>query len=282
MKRLLMTLTFLIIIPIQTIASDGVLEINQTCAIELGCFTGDSAGFPVTINALDGLGRSYKLTSDLSISSTTTNVIDVLTSNVTIDLNGFSITAFACTNTDSDCTPASQGSGSGISSANTRNNITVKNGSIIGMGYNGVKLEGLQSHIENITSKWNYSYGALLGKNAIVSNNRIFENGTDGIKAKESSFINNNHIKDNGGDGVNVLNDSSIIKNIVVSNTGDGIETTSGSLVKDNVVNRNSAYGLKLSTTSAYSNNMIYLNSLSVFLGVEIGTNFCDGDTTCP
>ena len=31
------------------LASDGVLEINQTCAVQTGCFTGDTAGFPVTI-----------------------------------------------------------------------------------------------------------------------------------------------------------------------------------------------------------------------------------------
>jgi len=31
-------------------ASDGVLEINQTCAIQTGCFAGDTAGFPVTIS----------------------------------------------------------------------------------------------------------------------------------------------------------------------------------------------------------------------------------------
>ena len=30
-------------------AGDGVLEISQTCAIETGCFTGDTPGFPVTI-----------------------------------------------------------------------------------------------------------------------------------------------------------------------------------------------------------------------------------------
>lgn len=32
-------------------ASDGVLEINQTCAIQTGCFAGDTAGLPVTISA---------------------------------------------------------------------------------------------------------------------------------------------------------------------------------------------------------------------------------------
>ena len=30
-------------------ADEGVLEINQVCAVNTGCFVGDSAGFPVTI-----------------------------------------------------------------------------------------------------------------------------------------------------------------------------------------------------------------------------------------
>ncbi len=30
-------------------AVDGVLEINQACAVNTGCFAGDTAGFPVII-----------------------------------------------------------------------------------------------------------------------------------------------------------------------------------------------------------------------------------------
>ena len=32
-------------------ASDGQLEINQACAINTGCFSGDAPGFLVTITA---------------------------------------------------------------------------------------------------------------------------------------------------------------------------------------------------------------------------------------
>ena len=39
----------LAIAPMAASASDGVLEINQTCATQTGCFPGDSAGFPVTL-----------------------------------------------------------------------------------------------------------------------------------------------------------------------------------------------------------------------------------------
>ena len=31
-------------------AGDGALEINQTCAVNTGCFARDTAGFPVTIS----------------------------------------------------------------------------------------------------------------------------------------------------------------------------------------------------------------------------------------
>ena len=45
------------------LAVDGVLEINQTCAVQTGCFVGDTAGYPVTIYSKTG--GSYRLTGDL-------------------------------------------------------------------------------------------------------------------------------------------------------------------------------------------------------------------------
>ena len=70
-------------------AVDGVVEINQTCAVNTGCFSGDAAGFPVTISQTG----SYRLTSDLSQTTTTNHTIHITNTaqNVTIDLNGFSI-----------------------------------------------------------------------------------------------------------------------------------------------------------------------------------------------
>ena len=56
-------------------AGDGVLEINQTCATETGCFPGDSAGFPVTVNV--GTGSSFRLTSDLALPNSDTTAIQI-------------------------------------------------------------------------------------------------------------------------------------------------------------------------------------------------------------
>ena len=44
-------------------AGDGVLEINQACAVETGCMPGDTAGFPVAILT----SGSYRLTSSPAV-----------------------------------------------------------------------------------------------------------------------------------------------------------------------------------------------------------------------
>jgi hypothetical protein len=114
--RPILTLLFLLALATPALATDGVLEINQTCAVQTGCFPGDTAGFPVTISALG----SYRLTSSLVVGNG--SVIDVDTSRVSIDLNGFSIR----------CEPAANCFlvvGSGINGANA-DDVTVRNGMI--------------------------------------------------------------------------------------------------------------------------------------------------------
>ena len=77
-------------------AVDGVVEINQVCAVNTGCFSGDAAGFPVTIES----SGSYILTSSLE-TSLTSNAIEVTATDVDIDLNGFKLLGPAtCTGTE--------------------------------------------------------------------------------------------------------------------------------------------------------------------------------------
>jgi hypothetical protein len=64
-------------------ATDGVAEINHTCAVQTGCFPGDSAGYPITIDGQ--AGRSYLLTSDLIVPNENTHGIDVAAPNISID-----------------------------------------------------------------------------------------------------------------------------------------------------------------------------------------------------
>lgn len=105
-------------------AIDGVLEINQTCATQTGCFAGDAAGFPVTITA----SGSYRLTSGLVIPDPYTGAIAISIKNVIIDLNAFSIVGpTVCTGV---CAPT--GAGDGIFSI--QENVSVRNGSVVSNG----------------------------------------------------------------------------------------------------------------------------------------------------
>lgn len=109
-------------------AVDGVLEINQTCAVQTGCFAGDAPGFPVTITARG----SYRLTSALS---TTGTAVEVTNDLVTLDLNGFYLSG--------NGSPGSYGV-----DATVPDDVVVKNGMIsdfeVGIG---VKIRGRLSDL---------------------------------------------------------------------------------------------------------------------------------------
>ena len=95
----------LLLAPLLAHAADGVYEINQDCAV-VGCFAGDTPGFPVTISQP---GR-YVLTSNLVASGAVSSVqmIDGGASFVDLDLNGFTLEGGqTCTGTPvATCTAA--------------------------------------------------------------------------------------------------------------------------------------------------------------------------------
>jgi hypothetical protein len=69
--RACLLLLLLLVVASRAVAIDGVLEINQTCAVNTGCFAGDAPGFPVTISATG----SYELTSNLTATANNTDGI---------------------------------------------------------------------------------------------------------------------------------------------------------------------------------------------------------------
>ena len=118
-----------------SVATDGVLEINQTCAISTGCFAGDGPGYPVT---LGGEG-SYRLTANLDVSDPNVDAIAVNGDGVEIDLNGFEISGpVSCTGLGS-AVSCGAGTGMGVDAA-LKNRVDVRNGRIRRFGSNGINL----------------------------------------------------------------------------------------------------------------------------------------------
>ncbi len=304
-------LLFLLLIP-GAGASDGVLEINQACAVNTGCFTGDSVGFPVEIDG--SVGRSYRLTSDLILPSSGVTGIIIFVPSVSIDLNGFEIVSLGCLGATekASCVGPPEGNGDGIAysgPADTNvHGISVRNGSITGMGDDGLKL-GKQARIINVRSRWNGYYGLAAREGSIiedsssyennvggiytpsgvvVSDNNVYGNSSFGIDTENGSLVSGNTIYGNGGTGIEAGRGSAVSGNTVYENGGDGIAVQGGSTVSGNTVHANSEQGLNLSGTPGvdaptYRNNSISGNTIgTVSGGVNAGGNVCNGTTTCP
>jgi parallel beta-helix repeat protein len=281
------------------LATDGVVEINQACAVHTGCFSGDTAGLPVTIDGT--AGHSYRLTSDLTVPDENTDGIVVSTSSVSIDLNGFEIAGpVTCSGNPPGvpltCNPAS-GTGSGVwRSTGAERGISVKNGSITGMGSYGVRL-GSDAEITNLRVRWNWGTGISVSANSTISGNTVSENGNDGIYAFIASTISGNTTLNNANDGIFCVQGCSIVGNVAYTNgdqtnpaTDDGIECDRGCSVRANSVHGNRGYGLNLGADSAYSDNVVTSNATGTVTGSgsanSLGGNYCSGTGTvsasCP
>lgn len=214
--------------------ADGVLEINQACAVGPGCFAGDTAGYPITITA----GGSYRLTSNLVIPDDDTDGIRISTSDVAIDLNRFAVIRSACVNQTSICRPNS-GAGSGIEVTTTNaRGASVRNGSVVGVGDAGVSL-GEQAEVSDLLVRWNAGPGIVVDLGSKVSNVVAFGNGGDGVFTDSGSSVSDSTIYDNVGDGIDAGSGCSIQRNTLRSNTGVALRMDAQTSYRENTMTGN-------------------------------------------
>ena len=215
--------------------SDGVIIIDQERALAGNVTPGDAAGFPVTISQ----SGSYRLAGNLTATDPNTDVIELTTNEVTLDLNGFVIFG----------TGAATGTGEGIATPPGvgGNSTIVSNGIIRGMGSNGIRLDS-KCRIENI---------------------QVIVNGGDGINVTTGAQILNSIANDNIGDGIETSHDSLVKDSEAAENEGNGIVTGSRCLVVDNIANRNNGDGITLGAACTVKGNAAGLNGGNGIKGVE-------------
>ena len=243
-------------------ASDGRIEINQTCAVQTGCGS-EGAGFPVSTQT----GKSYVLTSDLTLPDANTDGIR-LAAGTTLDLNGFSIVGpVTCTGTPAACTGT--GSGDGISLQGGY--VQIRNGRITGAGRFGIYNAATGSEIENVIAEGNGEDGFnLAGAGYRVIGCVAEANGNDGFfgayQGSGGSVFHGNTARGNGDDGFDV----------------------SGAVLLDNVASDNADYGLFAAyqdTDTAWGRNAFRDNNggnanPQTSGGTQLGTNVC-ASTSC-
>lgn len=286
-------------------AEDGALEISQICATTGGCFAGDSAGFPVTI-ATPG---SYRLTSNVVVPDADTNAILVATNDVTFDLGGYTIAGpVACTGSSGStlvCTP-SAGTGSGVTRSTTSiTAVTVRNGSIRGMGSRGVSLGdytfasalrlnanrvngiavGASSIVRDCELTRNGNAALVSGDGSLIARNTATGNGGTSFSTGDGSNVRENTAYDNGGDGILTGFGSLVVGNLSAGNSGDGIQASGSGSIQRNALRANGGYGLHTVVgllPSAYRYNTFFENVLGSSIdSVNLGANACNG-VVCP
>jgi parallel beta-helix repeat protein len=268
--------------------------------------------FPIVITE----PGSYRLTSNLVVPDANTTAIRVESRDVTIDLNGFAILGpVVCSGIPVSCNSTGAG-GYGIvtrGNAGTRENVTVRNGTVRGMGADGVYLDG-QATIEGVRAISNGNNGILANQGSRIVGNVGIANGNRGIATAERCIVTGNVANENSI-GINVNSQSLVSGNIanfnsvdgitcedsctITGNTahgnglggsgGRGIVTSSSNTVIGNTATGNVAVGLLLtgSSASGYVHNVVNGNNggdanPQVSGGTQMGANVCGGDTTCP
>ena len=237
---------------------DGVTLIDQSKVLAGNITPGDAPGFPVTISQ----PGSYRLASNLTVPDGNTTAIHISADNVTLDLNGFAILGPVDCSTGFPCVGA--GSGSGVQTfplvgkQNPRFNITVRNGSIQGMGGMGINLVGDSNLVEHVTARSNGHFGIFL---------------VDSFDAGASAVRNSTALR-NGGIGISVLHGVASFNTASV-NAQAGIFIQNGSALY-NAINRNGSTGLSMGAGNYIGNNLNANVGPAVFGGINQGQNLCN------
>ena len=239
--------------------SDGVTIIDQEGATTGNVTPGDLPGFPVSITQ----PGSYKLSTNLTGNNTSLGIISVEASNVTLDLNGFTITG-----------PGRDGVF--MKSTLQHSNITVLNGSISGMSRDGILLvnfigPGIAAQIDRVKSSHNGRIGIWVGENSTVANSTAGYNGTTGIQSGEDNTVKNNIVYNNGSAGIFAEKGNIIKGNTARNNQESGIHARNNSVITHNTSTGNQTSGILADTGCTLSFNTATINN--------IGFNVARGST---
>ncbi|HYC57375.1 MAG TPA: right-handed parallel beta-helix repeat-containing protein [Candidatus Binatia bacterium] len=246
---------------------------------------------------------TYELVENLTVPSSDTDAILVTASDVTIDLRGFVITGpVVCSGSPTTCSPP--GLGFGIYTSGAAANTTIRNGTVRGMGRDGVHIAS--GNIEGVRAVSNGENG-IVAERCVIRDSMASSNGLAGIVAN-SCVVTSNVASGNGDSGIRA-DAGPTIGNIAISNGNEGITsqgTPSGSAVfRDNMAFLNRGNGISADfgvvlRNAAYANEEFGIHGgpgvgfgFNAFIGNvlgetsamgahELAANLCSDDLTCP
>jgi len=212
---------------------------------------------------------SYYLTTNL-VGVSGQNGIEILTNNVTLDLNGFALQGVS-------------GSSSGIDIPNSQTNITVRNGTISSWGSSGVmslSLSSLNQVFERLNVSANGQYGLMLAGGGVQRDCNCGNNLWDGIHVG-SGTVSGCMADNNGGNGIYV--GSGTVSGCTADNNGsDGIYVGSGT-VSGCMADNNGIYGIYVGSgtvSGCFVQNNAWCGIYVIGSGSAVIGNNCSGNNT--
>jgi hypothetical protein len=183
---------------------------------------------------------SYKLTGNINVGTSSIGAIYINTNNVTLDLNGYSITGtMVCT--ASSCT----GGGSGTYGVEAiDSNTVVMNGNISGF-YNCMYMNGA-GRIENLN----------------------ISSCVTGINAGQQGIVRHNNVSNCNGWGIAIYNGQVTENNVATSH--QGIYGYQSAVITNTVIG-STGYGLYV-YNSAYEDNILMSNSNDFYAVGEVAS----------
>ena len=260
MRNMMTGLLAAALLPAYAFATDGQTLIDQSIVIAAG-------GFPYKITA----PGSYKLSGNLAASST---AISITAENVTLDLNGFTLS----------CTSCGVNSFSLYGIDSTGQSTRILNGTVMGFPGGGILFTNNLGVIDHVTMLGNgvgvqQNSGSLtVTSSAVIGNANTAQgivSGTSGVL-----MIANCQISNNGGDGISIRSSGLVTASSVVGNAEGGIIVAGSSsttvTLTNNLISGNGVSDLRvISGGAAYG-----LNTFSTSAVTSMKNNVC-GSGTC-
>lgn len=187
---------------------------------------------------------SYYLTTNLTAGAGQ-NGITVSTNNVTIDLNGFTLSG---SGTDS---------GWGIYQSSTYKNLRVHNGKVLSWAKGtrgGIRIEGNNGQVEGVKVTKNY-WGMSVGYGGMIVNCSAYDNDSYGIAGGLSSSISDCSSFYNANGGIAVYDGSTVANCVAYSNAANGIEATIGATIRDCTAKFNGSDNIEVDSYCFVENN---------------------------
>ncbi len=250
----------------RTLCFAVLISVPLPFAVRAGDGQIDIASLPCVIEA----PGSYIVVKDLTLEDLDTPGIVIAADNVTLDLNGHTLTGPG---------PEAGATGSGISVVPPRANITIRNGVIQRWRGYGIEAKLVNNaSYENLRCRENGGAGLGADNNSLIRGNTCEDNRSHGIEAGSKCVITANACNNNAAVGIRAGSDSIVTDNVSSSNDHDGITAAYGSVVSGNACNYNDFSGITGDHGVVISNNSCYEN---LGHGISIGQKCRVADNSC-